>query len=152
MAKAPHARETVLELVQWIDNNESKLIKFYDELGGMGQLLGFLFVALFIIAEAVNFTTSDFAVKMSIQLAILAVFFALISVVFQISEKRKLEIRFKRARKLRNLEDKEIPILKALIRIKSDNEETKLMTIYEMNREAHGSIFSEKNLLESICK
>ena len=71
---------------------------------------------------------------------------------FQIGEKGIVERRFERALKQKPFDDREKALLKALIKIKSNNEEIKLMTIYEMNKEAHGDIFTEKKLLESICK
>jgi hypothetical protein len=36
-------------------------------------------------------------------------------------------------------------LLRALVKIKSNNEKVKLITIYEMDKEVHGKIFTEKN-------
>jgi hypothetical protein len=67
MANKPQAEEKgILELVQWIDNNKSKVIKFYDALGGMGRTLVIVLVVLFFLSEVVNLTISDFAVNISI--------------------------------------------------------------------------------------
>jgi len=153
MASKPQTKgKEILELVQWIDNNKSKLIKSYDALGGMEKILAILFVVIFFISQITNLTISDFATNISIQLASFAVMIAFISFVFQRGEKEIVERRFKRALALKTFDDREKPLLKALIKIKSNNEEIKLMTIYEMNKEAHGDIFTEKKLLESICK
>ncbi len=153
MADKPKAKEkSILELVQWIDNNESKLIRSYDVFGGMATTLIFLFVALFFISEVVNFTLSDFGVKISIQLTTLAIMIAFFSLVLRIGEKGIVKRRFRRALKEESFSDREKPLLKALIKIKSNNEKIKLMTIYEMDKEVNGEIFTEKKLLESICK
>lgn len=67
MANKPQAEEKgILELVQWIDNNKSKVIKFYDALGGMGRTPVIVLVVLFFLSEVVNLTISDFAVNISI--------------------------------------------------------------------------------------
>jgi hypothetical protein len=151
MANKPQEKE-ILELIQWIDSNERKLIKVFDELGGMGRSLGFVFGILYFVSQVVNLVLSDFATKIALQVAIVTAIIAYVSVVFQISERRMFEIRLNRALKLKTFSDKEKPLLKALLQIKSNNEEVKLMLLYEMNKEAHGDIFTKRKLLESICK
>ena len=109
--------------------------------------------ALFFVSTAVNLTTSDSLTKLTTQAALVAVVLAYVSLVYQMSEQRVLDTRFKRAFKLKTpISDREKTILSALIKIKSNNEEIKLKTMYEMDKEAHGDIFTEKKLLESICK
>jgi hypothetical protein len=147
----PTKENEILELVQWIDDNESKLIKLLDDFGGMGRLFFMVFVALYIIATIVNLTIPDFATQISLHLTSLAILIATITLVLKMGE-RKAQLRFERAIKVKEFSDREKTLLRALIKIKSNNEEVKLMTIYEMDKEAHGDIFTEKKLLESICK
>jgi ABC-type uncharacterized transport system fused permease/ATPase subunit len=153
MSEKPKTKEkSILELVQWIDDNESKVVKIFDVLGGMGTTLVMLVIVLFVISEIVNFTISDFGAKISIQLTSLAILIAFFSLVMRVGEKGLVERRFGRAIKEEKFSDREKPLLKALIKIKSNNEEIKLMMIYEMDKEVNGDIFTEKKLLESICK
>jgi hypothetical protein len=55
-----------------------------------------------------------------------------------------VEARLKKASQLRSFDDEEKPLLKALIRIKTKNEEFKLRMLYEMDKKANGDIFTEK--------
>jgi uncharacterized membrane protein YqjE len=148
-AKEEPLVEKILELVQWIDEQEKNLFKLYDAFGGMGRTFLMIFAVIFFITEFVNFTISDFATKISIQLTSISILIATIALVLDMGEKRKPEIRFERALNKKSFSDREKALLRALVKIKSKNEEIKLMTIYEMDKEANGDIFTEKKLLES---
>ena len=144
-------RRTIIELVKWIDDNKSKLIKSYDDFGGMGLILCFVVAVLYLVTFVVNIAVSDFVITISIQLTNLAIIISFIAFTINFGEKRKLGIRYERIIKEKDFNDRDKALLKALIKIKNNNEKIKLITIYKMDKEAHGNIFSEKKLLQSIC-
>jgi len=143
-------KDKILELIKWIDSHESKLFRPYDFFSGWGRTLALLFVLLFIIAEIMNFVTASATDRISISLASVAVFMAFISVVIQTGERNIVEGRFERALKLRKFDDTEKTLVKALIKIKSKNDQFKLRLVYERNKEANGDMFTEKRLLEKL--
>ena len=53
---------------------------------------------------------------------------------------------------MRSFNDREKALLKALIKIKSVNEEINLKTLYEVDKEVNGDIFTEKNLLKILAE
>jgi hypothetical protein len=97
-----------------------------------------------------NFVTASATDRISISLASVAVFMAFISIVIQTGERNIVEGRFERALKLRKFDDTEKTLVKALIKIKSKNDQFKLRLVYERNKEANGDMFSEKRLLEKL--
>jgi hypothetical protein len=153
-------KDKILELIRWIDSHESKLFRPYDFFSGWGRTLALLFVLLFIIAEFMNFVTASATERISISLASVAVFMAFISIVIQTGESNRVEGRFERVldlrkkevelsgkdSKLRDFNEDEKPLLKALIKIKSENEEFDLERIYNMN----SSMFTKEKLLERL--
>jgi hypothetical protein len=143
-------KEEILELIQWIDSHESSLFRPYDFFSGWGRTLALLFVLLFIIAEIMNFVTASATERISISLTSVAVFIAFISIVIQTGESNIVEGRFKKALKSRTFDDKQKLLVKALIKIKSKNDEFKLGLIYERNKAANGDMFTEKRLLEKL--
>jgi hypothetical protein len=143
-------KDKILELIKWIDSHESKLFRPYDFFSGWGGTLALLFVLLFSIAEIMNFVTASATERISISLTSVAVFMAFISVVIQTGERNIVERRFERALKLRKFDDTEKTLVKALIKIKSKNDQFKLRLVYERNKEANGDMFTEKRLLEKL--
>jgi len=145
-------KDKILELIEWIDSHESKLVRPYDVFLGWGRLLALLFALLFIIAEIMNFVTASNTERISISLASIAVFMAFVSIVIQTGESNIVEGRFERALKLRKFDDTEKTLVKALIKIRSKNDQFKLRLVYERNKEANGDMFTEKRLLEKLCE
>jgi hypothetical protein len=139
-------KDKILELIKWIGSNESKLFKPYDVFIGWGRTLAVLFGFLFIITEIMNFITASGTERISIALASVAVFVAFMSIVIQTSESSMVEGRFERALKLRKFDDTEKTLVKALIKIKSKNDQFKLRLVYERNKD----MFTEKRLLEKL--
>jgi hypothetical protein len=150
--KSQTTEKEVLKLVQWIDEHEKQVIKPSDIFHHWKTSLFLLIVVVFGVAELMNFITATNTERISIGLASVAVFIAFISIIIQTGETNLIEGHLKNAKKLRKFNDREMLLLKALIKIKSKNEESKLMTIYEMDKGVHGDIFTEKKLLELICK
>ena len=99
-----------------------------------------------------NFITSTNVDKIFTLLTLTVIFLAFISVTIQTTEQNVIEARLKNASKIRKFTDKEKPLLKALIKIKSKNKELKLSILYTINKESNGDIFTENKLLEAICK
>jgi hypothetical protein len=58
----------------------------------------------------------------------------------------------KNASKIKTFADKEKPLIKALIKIKSKNKELKLGILYAIDKETNGGFFTQNKLLEIICK
>jgi hypothetical protein len=143
---------SILELAQWIDEHEKQVIRPMDYFYNWKESLLLLFVLLIAVVELLSFIAATDTERMSVLLATLAVFIAFISIVIQTSETTLIEGHLKNAKKLRNFSEREKLLLMALLKIKSKNEKSKLMTIYELDKETNGDIFTEKKLLESICK
>jgi hypothetical protein len=140
----------ILELIKLIDSHEKKLfgpLHFYMSLGGFFVLF---IILVFVIAENVSFVTSSANDRISMLLASAAIVIASIPIVMQTSEKDIVDGNFLRALKLREFDDTEKILLKALIRIRSKNDELKLGPVYERNEKADGDMFSEKRLLEKL--
>jgi hypothetical protein len=144
--------DSILKLVQWIDEHEKQVIKPADIFYNFKTSFFLLIVAVFGVAEIMNFITATDTERISIGLASIAVVVAFLSIIIQTSETNLIEGHMKNANKLREFDDREKLLLKALIKIKSKNEDDKLTTLYEMDKETNGDIFTEKKLLESICK
>jgi hypothetical protein len=79
-------------------------------------------------------------------------FLAFVSIVIQTSEQNVIEARLKNASKIKKFTDREKPLFKALIKIKSQNKELKLGVLNAVDKETNGDIFTENKLLEIICK
>lgn len=141
-------QDNVLDLIDFIEENKSKIRKPYD-----GARLEFFLAVAFLVAAlvSVGYAAHDFLVSISIVPVSLVALVAFFSFAFQGIEKRRWIKRFGRALKLRSFTDEEKVLLKALIKIKSVNEEINLKTLYDMDKAANGDIFSEKKLLEIIC-
>jgi hypothetical protein len=151
LIKPKQPENKVLDLIVWIEENKDKVFSAYDIMGGSAKFLTLVLLILAISSFTVNLTISDFAVKTSLQFASIAVLISYVSLIFQISEKGLLERRFGRAIKKKSFNDKEKLLLWALIKIKNDNEEISLKTLYEMDKEANGETFSEKSLIKGLC-
>lgn len=143
-------KDKILELIQWIDSHESELFRPSDFFSSWRRPLALLFVLLFGIAEIMNFVTASATERISISLASVMVFMAFITIVIQTSESNIVEGRFKKALKSRTFDDKQKLLVKALIKMKSKNDQFKLGLIYERNKAANGDMFTEKKLLEKL--
>ena len=106
----------------------------------------------FSIVEILNFVTSTNIDKIFTLLTLMVIFLAFISIVLQTTEQNVIDTRLKNAFKIKKFTDREKPLFKALIKIKSKNKELKLGVLYAANEEANGDIFTEKRLLEMLCK
>ena len=109
---------------------------------------------VFLIAAlvTVGYAAHDFLLSITIVPVSLVALVAFFSFAFQGIEKRRWIKRFERALKLRSFDDREKALLKALIKIKSVNEEINLKTLYEVDKEVNGDIFTEKNLLKILAE
>jgi hypothetical protein len=147
--KSKEPQDEVLDLIEFIEENKSKIRKPYDGVRPEFFLaLAFLISALVSVGYAVH----DFLVSISIVPVSLVALVAFFSFAFQGIDRRRWIKRFQRAAKIKNLDDKQKILLKALIKIKSSNEEINLKNLYEVDKEVDGDIFTEKSLLEIICK
>ncbi len=148
--KPKEPKDKVLELINWIDENKSEIIKWHDGFGGASWLVIGFFVAVALIA---GFSIRDYAVSIVIIIGGLTGLIAYFSLIVQTSEGTISERRFERAMRVKNnFNDRDRVLLKALIKIKGNNEEINLKTLYAMDKEANGEIFNEKKLLEILCK
>jgi len=143
-------KDKILELVNWIDDNESNLITSYDFFIGWERIFGLLFIIMFFTAEILNFVTASVTDKISIGLASLAVFMAFASIIIQTGESNMVEGRYKRALTLGKFDDTEKILLKALIKVRSKNDDFKLRAVYERSKVSGADIFTEKRLLEEL--
>ena len=150
MEKLP--TDKILELVNWLDKNEKQVIKRQDIfMNWKGSLLFFVAI-LFGIVEILNLVTLTNFDKIFTLLTLAVILLAFTSIVIQTTEKNVFDARFKNALKIKNFSGTERPILKALIKIKSKNREFQLSTLYYLDKEAKGDLFTESRLLEIICK
>jgi hypothetical protein len=149
-------KDKILELIEWIDSHEKKLFgpfHFFISLGGFFVLF---LVIVFVVVEFVFSQTASATDRISIALASAAVLIASVSIVIQTGERdivdgcfyRALELR--RTLGLREFDDTEKILLKALIKVRSKNDQLKLRLVYERNKKAKGDMFSEKKLLEKL--
>lgn len=150
--KPKEPEDEILELVNWVDDHERQVIRpqdiFFNWKGALLLSIGILFA----IVEVLNFVTSVSADKIFTLLTLMVIFLAFVSIVLQTTEQNVIDARLKNALKIRKFSDKEKPLLKALIKIKSKNKDLKLSWLYEVNIGANGDIFTENRLLELLCK
>src|SRR5271157_3755329 len=132
--------DKILELVNWIDENEKQVIRprdiFFNWKGGLLLLAGVSFT----IVEILNFITSTNTDKVFTLLTLIVIFLAFISIIIQTTEQNVIETRLKNASKIKKFTDREKPLLKALIKIKSKNKQFRLMVLYSLDKEANGDI------------
>jgi hypothetical protein len=144
--------DKILELVDWIDEHEKQVIRpqdiFFNWKGALLLSVGVSFA----IVEVLNFITSTNIDKIFTLLTLMVIFLAFISIVLQTTEQNVVETRLEHASKIKKFTDREKPLLKALIKIKSKNKELKLSVLYAADKETNGDIFTENKLLEIICK
>ncbi len=139
----------VVAVIDFIEENKLKIFKASDIISGWTSVLViFFFIVIVVLA---GYRISNFALSISVAVAAIAALIAYFSFINQESDKVLAIRRYRRAINLRNFNDKEKALLKALINIKCANEEINLKTLFEMDKEAKGDIFTEKKLLESIC-
>ena len=144
-------QDKILELVDWIDENEKQIVKRRDIFFNWKGALLLLVVVSFAIVEVLNFVTSTSLDKVFTLLTLIVVFLAFFSIVIQTTERNVIETRLKNASNIKKFTDREKPMLKALITIKSKNRELKLSMLYAADKQANGDIFTEKKLLEILC-
>ena len=152
LRKPKQPEDKILELVNWIDEHEKQVIRpqdiFFNWKGALLLLVGVSFA----IVEVLNFITSTNIDKIFTLLTLIVIFLAFISIVIQTTEQNVIEARLKNASKIKKFTDREKPLFKALIKIKSKNKEFKLGILYALDEETNGDIFTENKLLEIICK
>ena len=145
-------QDKILELVNWIDEHEKQVIRPLDIFSNWKGALLLLIGVLFAIVEILNFLTSINIDKIFTLLTLFVIFLAFISIIIQTTEQNVIETRLRNALKIKKFTDREKPLLKALIKIKSKNKQIKLEILYAADKEANGDIFTENKLLESIYK
>jgi hypothetical protein len=143
--------DRILEMVEWLDAHEKQVFKPFDILLNWKGALFFVVGLSFFAVEVLNFLTSVNADKVFTLLTLLVVFLAFLSIIIQTTELSQEKVRLKRSLRIGNFSDKEKPLLKALLKIKSHNKEFKLNLLYTANKEANGDMFTEKNLLALLC-
>ncbi|MGD0646257.1 MAG: hypothetical protein ABSA75_15300 [Candidatus Bathyarchaeia archaeon] len=144
--------DKILELVKWIDEHEKQVIRPQDVFFNWKGALLLSAGVSFSVVEVLNFITSTNFDKIFTLLTLIVIFLAFISIIIQTTEQNVIEARLKNASKIKKFTDREKPLLKALIKIKSENKELKLSVLYELDKEVNGDIFTENKLLEIICK
>ena len=146
------SEDTILDLVSWVDEHEKKVIRPLDGVSNWKGSLILLVAAIFIVVEVLNFLTSTNFDKIFTLLTLLVIFMAFISIVIQTTEQNALNAHLKNALRLKKFSDKEQPLLKALIKIKSKNMDLKLVVLYAMDKDDNGDTFTEKSLIQTICR
>jgi hypothetical protein len=149
LKKPKQPQDRVLELINWIQDNESKIFKPLDGFRSTSVLVIGFFVAVVVIA---GYKISDFTISITITLASIGALIAFFSFMNQEFDVHRANKRFINALQIRTFDDREKPLLKVLIKIKNDNEEINLKTLYMMDKEVNGETFSEKNLISVLCK
>ena len=144
--------DKILELVNWLDKNEKQVIKRQDIFMNWKAALLFFVAILFAIVEILNLVTLTNFDKIFTLLTLTVILLAFTSIVMQTTEKNVFDAHFKNALKIKNFSGTERPMLKALIKIKSKNREFQLSTLYYLDKEVKGDLFTESRLLEIICK
>ncbi len=146
------SQDEILQLIEWIDKNEKQLIRWRDAFYHLGWLLLIMIVVVMVIPGALILTNATNIERVVALLSTVAILLAFLSMVTQVSERNVLEARTKHALKMKKFTDKEKPLLKALLKIKSKNPENKLATLYALDREVKGDIFTKKSLLDALIK
>jgi len=150
--KQKDLQNKILEIANWIDENEKQLIRWRDVFYHLGWLLLLLSVVVFGIPELLIFMNATNPERIIVLTSLVAILLAFFSMVNQISERNVVEARMKHASRMRTFSANEKVLLKALIKIKSKNPEQKLGDLYAMDKNSHSNIFTEKSLLETLCK
>lgn len=145
-------QDEVFQLIEWVDKNEKKLVRWRDAFYHLGWLILVMIIVVVAIPSVFIFTDSTTTERLVTLLSIVALLIAFLSMVTSISERNVVEARMKHALKMRKFTETEKPLLKALIKIKSKNPETKLATLYAMDRESKGDSFTKKKLLEILVQ
>jgi hypothetical protein len=140
--------DKVLELINWIEVKEPSIVKWHDSFDGTFWLVTVVFISIASIASA---TINDFAVSIGIFLAGFSGLMAYYSFFLDTVNNRAFEKRFGRVKSIKTFGETDIIILRALLKIKSKNEDLSLKTLYLMDKEAKGDIFTEKRLIELLC-
>jgi hypothetical protein len=149
--KAVEPEDKVLELIKWLEINEERVFKPTDLFFGWKGSFLLIFAVLFGISELLNFIASTNIEKISVMLAGIGVFLAFMAIIVQTGKDNMIDGRMRNAYKLRDFTEREKPLLKALIKIQSENDELKLSILYAMDKETKGETFTEKKLLEILC-
>lgn len=148
LIKPKQTQDRILELIYWLEDNQSKIIKWHDAFSPTFLIVIAVFIA---IAWTIN-TIQDYALSLGIAIAGFSALIAYFSFVIQTSKNSILEKRYRRVKKRGNFSDKDIVLTRALMKIKSKNHDIDLKTLYNMDKEANGEMFTEKNLIELLCK
>lgn len=139
-------------LIEWLDKNERQLIRWRDAFYHLGWLLLIMIVVVVAIPSVLVFTNATNIERVVALLSTVAILLAFLSMVTQVNERSVVEARMKHALRMKNFTETEKPLLKALIKIKSKNPEDKLASLYALDGEAGGDIFTERSLLQTLCQ
>ncbi len=145
-------QDEVPQLIEWLDKNERQLIRWRDTFYHLGWLLLVMIAIVVAIPGVLIFTNATDLERLVASLSIVAVLLAFLSMVTQISERNVVEARLKHALRMKNFTETQKPLLKALIKIKSKNPESRLATLYILDRDARGDVFTKRSLLKTLCQ
>ena len=142
----------IFELIQLVDCHKYHLFRYYDVYRGAVSPFFAVFIGLLFLIEVLTFgsryilgTMTDLDIVV-IVLSFIAAFTAFLSLMAQVGERNMIEVRFKRALKLKQFTEAEKPFLKALIKLRSRNPETDLEQIYKI----YPDMFTNEKLLERL--
>jgi hypothetical protein len=172
-------KDDILELVRWIDGKQTEKQKLFQKNDSLrGQMTGLL-VSLFVLFSVMWIIAYEYGISLILKglsgfevaivassalLPVLAMVTAILSLFMPYLEKNEVEVRYRRALKLRKkevessgkesklsdfTEDKK-PFLKALIEIRSKNEGFTLRQLYDLDKTK--AVFSKEKLLEILCE
>ena len=148
--EAKDDQDTIVKLIEWIENNQKQILRRRDAFYHMGGLLVLLVIVVLGIPVSLFFISANIPEKIIVLLSVVAILVAFLSMVTQISERNVLEARMKHALRISSFNETEQPLLKALLRMKSKNPEQKLSVLYFMDKQCGGDVFTERGLLKTL--
>lgn len=156
MSQPSDEENEILDLIKFVDDHKCELFK--NEVWHNWQLFLPIIGIFIIFATCLSILIADFVIlkiasldAVALVLSILAVFLSYSSFVAQVAEKFIVNARFKRVFQLTTFEKNEKGnteqiILKALIKIRSKNQEFALKDIYKK----HKQMFTKEKLIEKL--
>lgn len=142
--------ETTLRLIRLIDNNKKELFKTFDPFRGWKMAIQFLafFGVVALIWVYLFLKALGNIPEMAVTVGVLAFVVAYFRLFAPFLKENMLEVNFARLVQKENLKEDEKLLLKALVKMKAENQEFDLETAYNI----HPPAFSVQKLVEHLYK
>jgi len=138
------AKDDILELIQLVDRNKARLFKNLDIFHEWRAPFTTFIVVLIFLEFFFIFGGASESEKLGVGFAFIAVFIGFMEIVAHFALENLVKVNFKRLENC--IEEDKKPILKALVKMKTKNQEFDLEQIYNMDK----AIFTKEKLLELL--